>query len=139
MHYVCKTGLLILFFQMLMNVKWMKAAVRGTVATLLAATTASVLRAVDWGQMARHVTVRWTSGCWWCAQTQTLCSAGGGFLYSFKIFFVCLFVYVRINNEFTWCHTYNTCVASVGFMISYCSSVLRKGSCYSFHPPYNLC
>lgn len=58
-HYVSKTGHLILSFQMLTNVKWMKAAVRGTVATPSAATTASVLRAVDWGQMARHVTVRW--------------------------------------------------------------------------------
>lgn len=47
-----------LVFQMLMSVKWMKAAVRGTVATPLAATTASVLKAEDWGQMARHVTVR---------------------------------------------------------------------------------
>lgn len=43
---------------MLMNVKWIKAAARGTVATPLAATTASVLKAGDWGQMARHVTVR---------------------------------------------------------------------------------
>lgn len=55
---------------MLTNVKWMKAAVRGTVATPLAATTASVLKAVDWGQMARHVMVRWTSGCSWFAQRQ---------------------------------------------------------------------
>lgn len=47
-----------LFFQMLMNVKWIKAAVRGTVATPLAATTANVLKAGDWDQMARHVTVR---------------------------------------------------------------------------------
>lgn len=69
-----RTSLLILFFQMLTNVKWMKAAARGTVATPLAATTASVLKAVGWGQMAKHVTVRWTSGCSWCAQTQTDCS-----------------------------------------------------------------
>lgn len=48
---------------MLMNVKWITAVVRGTVATPLAATTASVLKAVDWGQMAKLVTVRWTSGC----------------------------------------------------------------------------
>ena len=46
---------------MLMNVKRMKEAVRGTVATPSAATTASVLKAADWGQMARHVKVRWTS------------------------------------------------------------------------------
>lgn len=46
---------------MLMNVKWTKAAVRGTVGTPLEASPASVLRAVDWGQMARHVMVRWTS------------------------------------------------------------------------------
>ena len=52
-----------LFFQMLTNVKWLKAAVRGTVATPSAATTASVLRAADWGQMAKHVSVRWPSGC----------------------------------------------------------------------------
>lgn len=58
MHYVSKTGVIMLFFQMLMNVKWIKAAARGTVATPLAATTASVLKAGDWGQMARHVTVR---------------------------------------------------------------------------------
>lgn len=50
-----------LFFQMLMNVKWMKGAVRGSVATPLAATIASVLRAVRWGQMARLVKVRWTT------------------------------------------------------------------------------
>lgn len=62
----------ILLFQMLTNAKWTKAAVRATVATPLAASTASVLRAVDWGQMARHVTVR--SGCSCCAQTQTDCS-----------------------------------------------------------------
>lgn len=55
------------------NAKRTKAAVRATVATPLAATTASVPRAVDWGQMARHVTVRWTSGCGRCAQTQTGC------------------------------------------------------------------
>lgn len=52
---------------MLTSVKWMKGAVRGTVATPLAATTANVLRAVEWGQMARHVTVRWTTACRWCA------------------------------------------------------------------------
>ena len=71
---------------MLTNVKWMKAAVRVTVATPLAATTASVLRAVDWGQMAKHVKVRWTSGCSWCAQTQTDCSRllSRGFLCCFR-------------------------------------------------------
>lgn len=39
------------------NVKWMTAVVRGTAATPSAATTASVLKAVDWGQMARHVKI----------------------------------------------------------------------------------
>lgn len=43
----------------------MTGAVRGSVATPLAATTASVLRAVGWGQMARPVTVRWTTACSW--------------------------------------------------------------------------
>lgn len=57
-----------------MNVKWTKGAAKDTVATPSAATTASVPRALDWGQMAKHVTVRWTSGWSCCAQTQTECS-----------------------------------------------------------------
>lgn len=58
---------------MLMNVKWMKGAVRGSVATPLAATTASVLMAVGWGQMARPVKVRWTTTCSWCVERRTDC------------------------------------------------------------------
>lgn len=60
------------FFQMLTNVKWMKAAVRGTVATPLAATTASALKAVGWGQMARPAMVRWTSRNSWRTNTDLL-------------------------------------------------------------------
>lgn len=46
-----------LAFQTLTNVKRMKVAVRATVATPLAASTASVLKAEDWGQTARRVAV----------------------------------------------------------------------------------
>lgn len=63
--------LLKLVFQMLTSVKWMKGAAKGPVATLLAATTASVLRAGDWGLMARHAAVRWTAWCW-CAKKDRL-------------------------------------------------------------------
>lgn len=56
---VNEPGFLILFFQTLMNVKWMKAAVRVTAATPLGATTANVLKAAKWGQTARLVMVRW--------------------------------------------------------------------------------
>lgn len=67
-HVISKTILLKLVFQMLTSVKWMKGAVKGPVATLLAATTASVLRAGDWGLMARRVKVRWTTAWCWCAK-----------------------------------------------------------------------
>lgn len=43
---------------MLMNVKWTTVAVRGAVATPLAATTASALKAADCSAMATHVWVR---------------------------------------------------------------------------------
>ena len=46
---------------MLMNVSGMKAAVRDSAATPSAASTASVLKAADWGRTAERVTVRCTS------------------------------------------------------------------------------
>ena len=56
---------------MLTNVRSMRAAVRGTAATPLAASTASVLKAANLAQMAKPVMVRWTDRDLNASQTQT--------------------------------------------------------------------